>query len=55
MLVVIAFPICVLMIVSAARLAEFLKRTPRVMRAIDWLFAGVFSAFAVRLLLAQRH
>lgn len=54
-LVVIAFPICVLMIVSAARLAEFLKRTPRVVRAIDWLFAGVFSAFAVRLLLAQRH
>lgn len=54
-LVVIALPICILMIVSAARLAEFLTRTPRVMRAIDWLFAGVFSAFAVRLLLAQRH
>jgi threonine/homoserine/homoserine lactone efflux protein len=54
-LVVIALPICILMIVSAARLAELLKRTPRVMRAIDWLFAGVFSAFAVRLLLAQRH
>ena len=33
----------------------FLKRTPRAMRAIDWLFAGIFGAFAVRLLLTQRH
>jgi len=55
MLVVVAFPICVVMIVFAARLAELLKRTPRVMRTVDWLFAGVFSAFAVRLLLARNH
>ena len=53
--VVIATPICVAMIVSASRLAHLLKRSPRVMRAIDWLFAGVFGAFAVRLLLTQRH
>jgi threonine/homoserine/homoserine lactone efflux protein len=54
-LVVIATPISVAMIVSVSRIATMLKRTPRVMRAIDWLFAGVFGTFAIRLLLAQRH
>jgi threonine/homoserine/homoserine lactone efflux protein len=53
--VAIAAPICALMIVSAARLARLLKRAPRVMRAIDWLFAGVFSAFALRLLFVRSH
>lgn len=54
-LVAVALPICIAMIVFASRLAALLKRTPRVMRAIDWLFAGIFSAFAVRLLLARNH
>jgi len=53
--VAISAPICAAMIVSASRLAHFLKRTPRAMRIIDWLFAGIFGAFAVRLLLTQRH
>ncbi len=52
-LVVVALPFSIAMIVSASRLALFLRRTPRVMRAIDWVFAGVFSAFAARLLLAR--
>jgi threonine/homoserine/homoserine lactone efflux protein len=43
------------MILSAARLANLLKRAPRIMRTVDWLCAGVFGAFAVRLILAQRH
>lgn len=54
-LVVVAVPISIVMIVFAARLASLLKRTPRVMRAIDWLFAGIFSAFAVRLLFTRSH
>lgn len=54
-LVVVALPISVAMIVFAARLASLLKRTPRVMRTIDWLFAGIFSAFAVRLLFTRSH
>jgi len=49
----VATPISIAMIVFASSLASLLKRTPRVMRAIDWLFAGVFSAFAVRLLAAR--
>jgi threonine/homoserine/homoserine lactone efflux protein len=55
MLVVVALPFSVAMIVFAARLAGGLKRTPRIMRAIDWLFAGIFSAFAVRLLFTRSH
>ncbi len=51
--VAIGTPICVALIVSASSLALLLKRAPRVMRAIDWLFAGVFGAFAARLLLAR--
>lgn len=52
--VVIATPISFAMIASAAQLASLLKRTPRVMRAIDWLFAGIFGAFAARLLFARQ-
>ena len=53
--VVIATPISAAMVASAAGLARFLKQMPRAMRVIDWLFAGIFGAFAVRLLLTQRH
>jgi threonine/homoserine/homoserine lactone efflux protein len=53
--VAIAVPISIAMIASASRLAHLLKRSPRVMRAVDWAFAGVFGAFAVRLLFTQRH
>ena len=47
--VVIATPISIVMIGWASRLAHLLKRSPRAMRTVDWLFAGVFGAFAVRL------
>ena len=47
----LAVPLCALMIAMADRLAMILKRKPRIMRILDWLFAGVFAAFAVRLLL----
>jgi threonine/homoserine/homoserine lactone efflux protein len=53
--VVVTIPFCAAMILSAARLANLLKRAPRIMRTVDWLCAGVFGAFAVRLILAQRH
>jgi threonine/homoserine/homoserine lactone efflux protein len=52
--VALSLPICGAMILSAAGIASTLKRSPRVMRAIDWVFAGVFGAFALRLL-AARH
>ncbi|MER0239759.1 LysE family translocator [Fulvimarina sp. MAC8] len=51
--IVVAVPLSVPMILAAESLSEMLMRKPKVTRAIDWLFAGVFSAFAVRILLAQ--
>ena len=52
---IVCTPIGALMVVFAARLAALLKRSPRVMRVVDWVFAGIFSAFAARLLLARAH
>ena len=51
--IVIAVPISLVMIAFAARLAGALKRSPKIMRAIDWLFAAVMGGFAVRLLLTR--
>jgi threonine/homoserine/homoserine lactone efflux protein len=53
--VAVSLPICLLMIVFAARLAHLLHRSPMVMRGVDYLFAGIFGAFALRLLMTQRH
>jgi threonine/homoserine/homoserine lactone efflux protein len=50
---VLSYPLAVLLILGAERLVGGLKHRPRVLRAIDWLFAGVFSAFAVRILATQ--
>ena len=48
-----ATPICALMILAADRFAATLKGNPGVARALDWLFATVFAAFAVRILTAE--
>lgn len=48
--VVICLPLSVLMVLGAEQVIGHLKARPRVMRAIDWLFAGVFGAFAVKIL-----
>lgn len=51
--VVQSYPLAVLLILGAERLVGSLKRRPRLLRGIDWLFAGVFSAFAVKILATQ--
>lgn len=51
--VVLSYPLAVLLILTAERLLGSLKRRPRLLRAIDWLFAGVFSAFAIKVLATQ--
>jgi threonine/homoserine/homoserine lactone efflux protein len=51
--VAFSFPLAVLMILGAERVVDGLKARPRLMRAIDWLFAGVFGAFAVKILATQ--
>lgn len=52
--VVFATLLCGGMIIAVDRVADTLKRNPKVTRIIDWVFAGVFSAFAVRILLVER-
>jgi threonine/homoserine/homoserine lactone efflux protein len=49
----IAAPICVAQILAASALARFLRRSNWGMRAIDYLFAGVMSVFAVKLALSE--
>ena len=51
--VVFTLPLAVLMILGAERVVTGLKANPRVMRMIDWIFAGVFGAFAVKILATQ--
>lgn len=46
-------PLTFVMIFGAERLVRSLKNKPSVMRSIDYIFAGIFGAFAARLLLAQ--
>lgn len=49
----LALPITAPMVIAADRFAGLLKKSPTVTRVVDYLFAAVFSAFALRILLTQ--
>jgi threonine/homoserine/homoserine lactone efflux protein len=49
----LSLPITVPMVIAADSFSALLKRSPRVTRVIDYVFAGVFSAFALRILMTQ--
>ena len=51
--VVINIPLSLLMIWGAEKLVVWLKARPRVMRGIDFTFAGVFAFFALKVALTQ--
>jgi threonine/homoserine/homoserine lactone efflux protein len=51
--IVLAVPMSIAMIFAADRFAAALKRRPKIMRGIDYVFASVFSAFAVSIFLAR--
>lgn len=51
--VVLTSPLAILMILGAERFLRGLQRNPRVLRIVDWMFAGVFGAFAARILTTQ--
>jgi threonine/homoserine/homoserine lactone efflux protein len=51
--VAVSIPLGVLMILGAERMVSMLKRNPRVLRAVDYLFAGVFGYFAVMIMKTQ--
>lgn len=46
-------PLGALFVLAAERIVTLLRRRPRVMRAIDYLFAGVFGLFAIRIALTE--
>lgn len=50
---VINVPVCLALIFSAGGIARLLRRSPKVTRFVDWLFAGVLGAFAVKLVLTE--
>ncbi len=54
MFVIVALPFTIAMILAADQLTAWLKQNPRITRIIDWVFASVFGAFAVKILLTER-
>lgn len=53
--VLIGIPVCALMVLGAGAFARLLKSSPKVMRAFDWLFAGIMGTFALKLLAAKAN
>jgi threonine/homoserine/homoserine lactone efflux protein len=51
--IVVNVPVCVPMIFFADRIAGMMKRSARVTRVVDWAFASVLGAFAVKLIFTQ--
>lgn len=53
MFIVVSLPVTIPMVIAADRFSGLLRKSPRVTRIVDYLFAGVFSAFAIKILTAQ--
>jgi threonine/homoserine/homoserine lactone efflux protein len=51
--IVVGMPINVIVILAADRLANWLQANRKVLRGIDYTFAGVFSLFAVKIFMTQ--
>ncbi|MFC3326480.1 LysE family translocator [Mesorhizobium cantuariense] len=51
--IVLSVPVTVPMVLAAEKFSAAMKASPRVTRVVDYLFAGVFSAFALKILTAQ--
>lgn len=49
----LSLPVTVPMVLAADGFSRLLRARPRITRAIDYLFAGVFAAFAIRILMTQ--
>jgi threonine/homoserine/homoserine lactone efflux protein len=48
--ILFTLPLSTLLVLGAERVIALLKTRPRVMRGIDYTFAGIFGAFAVKIL-----
>ncbi|GHD18440.1 LysE family translocator [Tianweitania populi] len=53
MFIPLSLPVVVPMVIAADKFAGLLRKSPRVTRVVDYLFAGIFSAFALKILTAQ--
>ena len=53
MFIPLSLPVVVPMVIAADKFAGLLRKSPRVTRIVDYLFAGIFSAFALKILTAQ--
>lgn len=51
--IALSVPITAPMVIAADKFAGLLKKSPRITRVVDYLFAGIFSAFALKILTAQ--
>ena len=49
----LSLPVTTPLVLAADGFSSLLKKSPRVTRVTDYLFAGVFSAFAVKIMMAQ--
>ncbi|MBO6718739.1 MAG: LysE family translocator [Rhizobiaceae bacterium] len=49
----LSLPVTIPMVIAADGFSKLLRKTPTVTRVLDYLFAGVFSAFALKILTAQ--
>lgn len=52
--VAVSIPLGMVMILGAERVLATLRARPKVLRAIDYVFAGVFGLFALKILTTQR-
>lgn len=50
---IVGFPCCAALILGAERVSGAFRRSARLRRALDWTVAGLFGAFAARLMLAR--
>ncbi|MEW6630387.1 MAG: LysE family translocator [Pseudomonadota bacterium] len=53
MFIVLSLPVTAPMVLAAEKFLAAMKASPRVTRVVDYLFAGVFSAFALKIITAQ--
>jgi threonine/homoserine/homoserine lactone efflux protein len=51
--IVVGMPVNIIVILAADKLANYLQTNPKVLRGIDYTFAGVFSVFAAKIFMTQ--
>lgn len=53
--IAITIPIEIALVLSANHMTTLIRRSPKLLRMMDWLFASVIGLFAIKLLFSERH